>query len=43
VLLAVVPGVMCILKAKYWTSAAGIFLGLFWPVGAIRLAKPRSW
>jgi len=43
VLLAGVPRVMCILEAKYWTFIAGIVLGLFWLVRAIRLAKPRSW
>ena len=35
--------VICLLKAKYWTFVAGLFIGLFWVVGAIRLAKPASW
>ena len=35
--------VICLLKAKYWTFVAGLFIGLFWVVGAIRLAKPSSW
>jgi hypothetical protein len=35
--------VICLLKAKYWTFVAGLFIGLFWVVGAICLAKPASW
>lgn len=35
--------VSCVLKAKYWTFVAGLLIGLFWVVGAIRLAKPASW
>ncbi len=34
---------ICLLKTKYWTFVAGVFVGLFGVVGAIRLAKPASW
>jgi hypothetical protein len=35
--------VICGLKGKWGMLVGGFFLGILWPVGAIRLAKPNSW
>jgi hypothetical protein len=32
-----------ILKAKYGMAVAGLFIGICWVFGAVRLAKPHSW
>src|SRR4051812_43793294 len=42
VILPVALLVCCLLKGKYWFGLLGIFFGIFWLVGAIRLAKPNS-
>ena len=41
--ISVATGVITGLKGKYGFLAAGLLIGLFWVVGAIRLAKPESW
>jgi hypothetical protein len=35
--------VICVLKGKVITGVVGIVVGIFALIGAIRLAKPRSW
>jgi hypothetical protein len=42
-LASVVTGVVTGLKGKYGFLAVGLLIGLFWILGAIRLAKPDSW
>ena len=42
-LVSVATGVITGLKGKYGFLAAGLLIGLFWIVGALRLAKPDSW
>jgi hypothetical protein len=42
VVLPLVLLVCCLLKGKYWFCVIGIFFGIVWLVGAIRLAKPNS-
>lgn len=36
-------GVVCAMKGKWVFFALGWFTGIFWIVGALRLAKPGSW
>jgi hypothetical protein len=42
-LVSLATGVITGLKGKYGFLAAGLLIGLFWIIGAIRLAKPASW
>ena len=42
-LVSVATAIITGLKGKYGFLAAGLLLGIFWIVGAIRLAKPDSW
>lgn len=42
VLLLLACGLVCALKGKWLFFALGWFTGVFWIVGACRLAKPQS-
>jgi hypothetical protein len=35
--------VVCALKGKWAFALFGLVFGVFWLIGATRLAKPRSW
>lgn len=41
--LIVTAAIVTLLKGKTGFFLGGIFLQLFWYIGAIRLAKPKSW
>jgi hypothetical protein len=40
--LLLVLGVICAMKGKWVFSVVGFFSGIFWIIGASRLAKPNS-